>query len=400
MVIRRVYVIGTCDTKEAELSYACERVRAMGAVPVLVDVGTRGAGALADVTAAEVAAFHPDGAGAVLGLEDRGAAITAMADALTRWLLAREDIGAVLGLGGSGNTALVTLAMRALPVGVPKLMLSTVASGQVAQYVGATDLAMMPSVTDVAGLNAISRRVIANAAHAAAGMALNPVPEDKGDLPGVGITMFGVTTACVDHMRAALAGQAEPFVFHATGTGGAAMEKLASSGLLAGLLDVTATEIADHLVGGVMPCSADRYGVIARTGLPWVGSVGAVDMVNFNGRETVPERFNARNLLVHNPQITLMRTTPAENVQIAHFLTERLNRCDGPVTLFLPLNGVSAVDAPGQPFHDPAANDALFATIRETFRPGPKRHLVELPLHINDPAFAQAMAAEFLRMLS
>lgn len=400
MAIKRVYVIGTCDTKEPELSYACERISAMGAVPVLVDVGTRGTGARADITAAEIAACHPDGAGAVLGVDDRGAAITAMADALTRWLLARDDIGAVLGLGGTGNTALVTQAMRALPVGVPKLMLSTVASGQVAHYVGATDLSMMPSVTDVAGLNAISRRVIANAAHAAAGMALNPVPDDKGDLPGVGITMFGVTTACVDHLRTALSGQAEPFIFHATGTGGAAMEKLAASGLLAGLLDVTATEIADHLVGGVMPCSDDRYGVIARTGLPWVGSVGAVDMVNFNGRDTVPERFNARNLLVHNPQITLMRTTPDENMQIARFLTERLNRCDGPVALFVPLNGVSAVDAPGQPFHDPAANEALFSTIRETFRPGPKRQLVELPLHINDPAFAQAMAAEFLRMLS
>lgn len=399
MGIKRVYVIGTCDTKEAELAYACERVDAMGAVPVLVDVGTRGASPRADITAAEVAACHPDGAGAVLGLDDRGTAITAMGDALIHWLLARDDIGAVLGLGGTGNTALVTQAMRALPVGVPKLMLSTVASGQVAQYVGATDLSMMPSVTDVAGLNAISRRVIANAAHAAAGMALNPVPEGKGDLPGVGVTMFGVTTACVDHLRTSLEGQAEPFIFHATGTGGAAMEKLAESGLLAGLLDVTATEIADHLVGGVMPCSDDRYGVIARTGLPWVGSVGAVDMVNFNGRETVPEQFNTRKLLVHNPQITLMRTTPDENMQIAHFLTERLNRCDGPVTLFLPLNGVSAVDAPGQPFHDPAANDALFATIRETFRPGPKRRLVELPLHINDSAFAQAMAAEFLRML-
>ncbi len=400
MAIRRVYVIGTCDTKQAELSYACARIRALGAVPVLVDVSTHGTGAQTDVPPAEVAACHPEGAGAVLGKKDRGAAITAMADALTLWLLARDDIGAVLGLGGSGNTALVTQAMRALPVGVPKLMLSTVASGQVAQYVGATDLGMMPSVTDVAGLNTISRRVIANAAHAVAGMAMNPVPDGKGDLPGMGITMFGVTTDCVDHLRVALSGQIEPFVFHATGTGGAAMEKLAASGLLAGVLDVTATEIADHLVGGVMPCSADRYGVIARTGLPWVGSVGAVDMVNFNGSDTVPEHFRARNLLVHNPQITLMRTTPEENVKIAHFLTEQLNQCEGPVALFLPLNGVSAVDAPGQPFHDPAANDALFSAIRETFRPGPKRQLVELPLHINDPAFARAMAAELLRMLS
>ncbi|MDD7971636.1 Tm-1-like ATP-binding domain-containing protein [Roseinatronobacter alkalisoli] len=399
MGIRRVYVIGTCDTKQAELAYACDRVRAAGATPVLVDVSTHGLGSRADVPATEIAACHPDGADAVLGSGDRGTAVTRMAEALTCWLLARNDIGAVLGLGGSGNTALVTQAMRALPVGVPKLMVSTVASGQVAPYVGATDLGMVHSVTDVAGLNAISRRVIGNAAHAAAGMAQNTIADAPDDLPGVGVTMFGVTTTCVDHLRAELSGKAEPYVFHATGTGGAAMEKLAESGLVAGLLDVTATEIADHLVGGVMPCSPDRYGVVARTGIPWVGSVGAVDMVNFAGRDTVPDKFSDRHLLVHNPQITLMRTTPPENVQIARFLTERLNRCNGPVALFLPLGGVSAVDAPGMPFHDPVANDALFATIRDTFTPGPNRRLIELPLHINDPAFATAMAAEFLRML-
>lgn len=400
MGTRRVYVIGTCDTKAFELAYACDRVRAAGADPMLVDVSTGDTTQPADVAATEIAACHPDGADAVLGTEDRGEAVTRMAEALTCWLCARDDIGAVLGLGGSGNTALVTQAMRALPVGVPKVMVSTVASGQVAQYVGATDLAMLHSVTDVAGLNAISRRVIGNAAHAAAGMALNNIPEEAGDLPGVGVTMFGVTTTCVDHLRAQLSGKAQAYVFHATGTGGAAMEKLAESDLLAGFLDVTATEVADHVVGGVMLCSADRYGVVARKGLPWVGSVGAVDMVNFAGRETVPARFADRKLLVHNPQITLMRTTPDENVQIAHFMTERLNRCDGPVALFLPLGGVSAVDAPGMPFHDPAADEALFATIRDTFRSDANRRLIELPMHINDPAFATAMTAEFLRMLS
>lgn len=399
MGIRRVYVIGTCDTKQAELAFACDRIWAAGAAAVLVDVSTRGLSGAADVSAAEIAACHPDGADAVLGSDDRGLAVTRMAEALTHWLLSRDDIGAVLGLGGSGNTALVTQAMRALPVGVPKLMVSTVASGQVAQYVGATDLGMVHSVTDVAGLNAISRRVIGNAAHAAAGMAQNTIPDAAGDLPGVGVTMFGVTTTYVDHLRKELAGRLDLYVFHATGTGGASMEKLAESGFVAGLLDVTATEIADHVVGGVMPCSSDRYGVVARTGIPWVGSVGAVDMVNFAGRETVPDRFAGRQLLVHNPQITLMRTTPAENVQIARFLTERLNRCDGPVTLFLPLGGVSAVDAPGMPFHDPAADDALFTTIRDTFKPGANRRLIELPQHINDPAFAAAMAAELFRIL-
>lgn len=400
MATDTVYVIGTCDTKEAELTYACARIRAAGARAVLVDVGTGAAGTAPDVTAAEVAACHPDGATAVLGGTDRGAAVAAMAEALTNWLLAREDIGAVLGLGGSGNTALVTQAMRALPVGVPKLMVSTVASGQVAPYVGASDLGMVYSVTDVAGLNAISRRVIANAAHAAAGMALNPVPAAATDLPGVGMTMFGVTTQCVTRLREQLAGSFEPYVFHATGTGGAAMEKLADSGLVAGLLDVTATEVADHLVGGTMPCTPDRYGAVARTGLPWVGSVGAVDMVNFGARDTVPAQFDGRKLLVHNPQITLMRTTPAENTAIGHFITERLNRCAGPVTLFLPLGGVSAVDAPGMPFHDPEADAALFAAIRDSFHATASRRLIELPHNINDPAFADAMAAEFRRMIA
>ncbi|MFN4100344.1 MAG: Tm-1-like ATP-binding domain-containing protein [Pararhodobacter sp.] len=398
MGIDPVFVIGTCDTKEAELRYACDCIRAAGAVAVLVDVGTVSPGSAPDVTAAEVAAHHPGGESAVLGGSDRGQAVAAMAEALTRWLLRRPAIGAVLGLGGSGNTALVTQAMRALPVGVPKLMVSTVASGQVSQYVGASDLGMVYSVTDIAGLNAISRKVIGNAAHAAAGMALNTVPAGGADLPGLGITMFGVTTACVTRLREGLEGEFEPYVFHATGTGGAAMEKLADSGLVAGLLDVTATEVADYLVGGVMPCSADRYGATARSGLPWVGSVGAVDMVNFAARETVPERFNSRNLLVHNPQITLMRTTPQENTAIGHFIAERLNLCHGPVSLFLPLGGVSAVDAPGMPFHDPEADEALFTAIRETLTLTDHRRLIELPYNINDPAFADAMAAEIRRM--
>jgi len=398
MAIDPVFVIGTCDTKEAELRYACDRIRAAGGVAVLVDVGTVSPGAAPDVTAAEVAAHHPGGAGAVLGGTDRGQAVAAMAEALTRWLLTQPAIGAVLGLGGSGNTALVTQAMRALPVGVPKLMVSTVASGQVAPYVGASDLGMVYSVTDVAGLNAISRKVIGNAAHAAAGMALNRVPAGGGDLPGLGITMFGVTTACVTRLREVLEGDFEPYVFHATGTGGAAMEKLADSGLVAGLLDVTATEVADYLVGGVMPCTADRYGAVARSGLPWVGSVGAVDMVNFGARDTVPARFAGRNLLVHNPQITLMRTTPGENAAIGRFIAERLNLCHGPVSLFLPLGGVSAVDVPGMPFHDPQADAALFRAIRETLKATADRRLTELPHPINDPAFADAMAAEIRRM--
>lgn len=391
----KVYVVGTMDTKGAELRYAAERVRAAGAEAVLVDVGTMGQGTGADVTAAEIAAHHPEGAGAVLGLADRGEAVSAMARALTAWLTARDDIGAVLGLGGSGNTALVTEAMRALPIGVPKLMVSTIASGNTAPYVGPNDIAMLYSVVDVAGLNAISRRVIGNAAHAAAGMALNSVPASSGDKPGLGMSMFGVTTACVTMVREAMERTHEVYTFHATGTGGQSMEKLADSGLVVGLIDVTTTEVADLLVGGIFPATEDRFGAVIRTGLPYVGSVGALDMVNFGARETVPPQFRDRHFHVHNAQVTLMRTTPDENRRIGEFIVARLNRMIGQVSFMLPLRGVSAIDKVGQPFHDPAADRALFDAIRSGWQPAPNRRLVELDLHINDPEFAAALVAEF-----
>ena len=392
----RVYVIGTVDTKGEELRFAAECVRRAGAAPVLVDVGTKGPGRGADVTAAEIAAHHPEGSGAVLGLEDRGKAVGGMAEALTRWLVAGTDVGAVLGLGGSGNTALVTQAMRALPIGTPKLMVSTVAAGNVAPYVGPADVAMMYSVVDVAGINAISRRVIANAAHAAAGMALNTPPTaSAAEKPGVGMTMFGVTTACVTMLRDALEPAHECYVFHATGAGGRSMEKLADSGLVAALIDLTTTEVPDFLVGGVFPCDADRFGAPIRTQLPYVGSVGAVDMVNFGAKDTVPGQFTRRNLYIHNPQVTLMRTRPEENRAIGHFIVERLNRMEGPVRFLLPLGGVSAIDVPGMPFHDPTADAALFEAIRSGFVPAPNRRLIEVQAAINDRAFADAVLAAF-----
>ena len=397
---RTVYVVGTCDTKAEELAYARSLIRAAGVEAVLVDVGTRSETDVADVPAREVAARHPGGVEAVLGGTDRGAAVSAMAEALTIWLTGRGDIGAVLGLGGSGNTALVTQAMRALPVGVPKLMVSTVASGNVAPYVGPTDIAMVYSVTDVAGLNAISRKIIANAAHAAAAMALWQAPEASGDRPGVGMTMFGVTTTCVDQIRERIGDSYECYVFHATGTGGQSMEKLAESGLLAGMIDITTTEVPDLLMGGVFPCTQDRFGAVARTRLPYVGSVGAVDMVNFGALETVPEKYRDRNLYVHNPQVTLMRTTAQENAEIGRWIAERLNRCEGEVRFLLPLGGVSAIDVPGMPFHDPEADAALFAAIRETLVATPRRQLIELPFTINDPAFADAAVAEFRKIAS
>jgi uncharacterized protein (UPF0261 family) len=290
---------------------------------------------------------------------------------------------------------MVTAAMRALPIGVPKLMVSTMASGNVAPYVGPTDIMMMHAVADVAGLNAITAQVIGNAAHAAAGMAMNSIPEIASGKMPVGLTMFGVTTACVTETRRQIEADCECFVFHATGTGGQCMEKLIDSGLLTSAIDVTTTEVADHLLGGVLPCTEDRFGAVIRRRIPWVGSVGACDMVNFGGRETVPAQFAGRKLYVHNPQVTLMRTTPGENAAIGRWIVERVNRMEGPVRFLLPLHGVSAIDAPGKPFHDPQADHALFAAIRAAWMPAPNRRLIEVDAHINDPGFAEAAVHAF-----
>lgn len=390
-----VYVVGTMDTKGTELRFAADCVRRAGADVVLLDVGTQGTTEGADISALAIAAHHPDGAAAVLGLTDRGQAVSAMARALTAYLATRNDVGAVLGMGGTGNTALVTEAMRSLPIGIPKLMVSTVASGNTAPYVGPNDLAMMYSVVDVAGLNAISRKVIGNAAHAAAGMALHSVPAAPSDKPGLGMTMFGVTTACVSAVRQVMEASHDVYTFHATGIGGQSMEKLADSGLVAGLIDVTTTEVPDLLVGGVFPATQDRFGSAIRTRLPYVGSVGAADMVNFGARDTVPGKFSGRLFHVHNAHVTLMRTTPEENRAIGAFIVSRLNRMEGPVRFLLPLGGVSAIDAPGQPFHDPAADATLFDAIRSGWVDAPNRRLIELELHINNPQFAAALANNF-----
>jgi len=394
-VQRRVYVAGTGDTKGQELAYVRGLVAGHGIPTLVVDLSTSGSAAEADISAAEVARHHPDGAAAVF-TGDRGRSIAAMATAFARFIGTRDDVAGLLGLGGSGGTALVAPAMRALPVGVPKLIVSTVASGNVAPYVGPSDIAMMYSVTDLAGLNRISRIVLANAAHAMAGMASSNTPEAEGtDKPAIGLTMFGVTTPCVNQVVAALTARFDCLVFHATGTGGQSMEKLADSGLIAGFLDVTTTEVCDLLLGGVLACTEDRFGAVARTRLPYVGSCGALDMVNFGAMDTVPEKYTARKLYAHNPQVTLMRTTADENAAIGQWIGERLNRCDGQVRFLIPEGGVSALDAPGMAFHDPEADAALFAALTATVRQTERRRLIRLPHHINDPAFAAALAAEF-----
>ncbi|MGH7103945.1 MAG: Tm-1-like ATP-binding domain-containing protein [Acetobacteraceae bacterium] len=395
-----VHVAGTCDTKGRELRYVLELILADGAPALLVDLSTSGGSgtAGADISAAQVAESHPGGAGAVF-TGDRGSAVLGMAVAFENFMRARDDVTGLIGLGGSGGTALVTPAMRALPVGVPKLMVSTVASGNVAAYVGPSDIAMMYSVTDIAGLNRISRVVLANAAHAMAGMARAARSEDPdAGKPSLGITMFGVTTPCVTELARILGESWDCLVFHATGTGGQAMEKLIDSALLAGAIDVTTTEVADLLIGGVFPCSADRFGAVRRTEAPSVVSLGALDMVNFGAIGTVPEAFRQRLLYRHNPEVTLMRTTAPENARIGTWIAERLDRCEGPLRILIPERGVSALDAPGQPFHDPAADAALFSALEKGIRARANQRLVRLPLHINDPAFAAALAAHFTEL--
>lgn len=393
-----IYVVGTFDTKRAELEYVTDLLKQTGASVITVDVGTKSEAQEVNVSAQEVAAHHPDGQEVVFS-DDRGEAVGAMAVALEHFIQTRDDVAGMLGLGGSGGTALITPAMRTLDVGVPKVMVSTVASGNVAPYVGPSDICMMYSVTDVAGLNRISRQVLGNAAHAVAGMVANQIPHVEDTKPAVGITMFGVTTPCAEAVRKRLENDYDPLVFHATGTGGQSMEKLVDSGLVAGVIDLTTTEVADLLMGGVMSAGEDRLGAIARTGLPYVGSCGALDMVNFGAKETVPEKYQERNLYVHNSQVTLMRTTPEENAQIGRWIGDKLNQCEGPVRFFIPEGGVSMLDAEGQAFHDLKADKALFDALEETVQQTEQRKLVRSPHNINDPEFAGALVTSFLEIV-
>ena len=389
----KVYVVGTLDTKRVEHEYVRDLIEAAGVATVLVDVGTSGRGGGGDVAAPRVAACHPHGAAAVF-VEDRGASVTAMSDALVRFIAGRDDVAGMISLGGSGATALVTPAMRSLPVGVPKVMVSTMASGDVRGYVGPADIMMMYAVTDVAGLNRISARVLGNAAHAIAGAVARSVP-DVVSRPALGLTMWGLTTPCVMSVTKLLGADYDCLVFHATGTGGQSMENLVGSGLIAGLIDVTTTEVTDHIVGGVMSAGPGRLDAVAESGIPYVGSCGALDIAAFGPPDTVPEAFAERRLHRHNAQVTLMRATPDESRSVGRFIADKLNRFSGPVRFFLPEGGLSGLDTAGGVFHDPEADEALFAAITKTLTETDHRRLIRTPHHINDPPFAAQLAAAF-----
>lgn len=388
-------VAGTFDTKGDELTYVADLVRAAGVAVETIDLGTTGKGQ-ADISAQTVAARHPDGVDAVLGQSDRGAAVSAMATAFERYVRGRDDVTGLIGAGGSGGTALIALAMQSLPVGIPKVLVSTVASGNVAPYVGPSDIAMVYSVTDIQGLNRISRRVLGNAAHMLVGaIQRGDLITSESDKPAVGLTMFGVTTNCVSHIASALEQNFDPLVFHATGTGGQSMEKLVDSGLVSAVVDITTTEIADMLVGGIVAATEDRFGAVIRSGVPYIGSVGALDMVNFGAQDTVPDRFSGRQFHVHNPQVTLMRTTCEENDQFATLIARRLNQMNGPVRFLIPDGGVSAMDAPGQPFYDPAALAALRQRLEADVLQTQDRQLISVPHNLNTIEFADVALAAF-----
>jgi uncharacterized protein (UPF0261 family) len=394
MINRSVYAVATMDTKGMELKYVADALRAAGVDVKTVDVGTLNPPSITpDVDRSQVL-----GTAVVPRSDDRGTAVTAMGEALRRYLVEQCEAGkvsAVLGIGGSGGTALITEAMRALPIGLPKLMVSTVASGNTAAYVDCSDITMMYSVVDVAGLNVVSEKILGNAAHAIAGMVSHQIGQ-REKRPTLGMTMFGVTTPCVTMVREKL--EADGFdclVFHATGTGGRAMEQLVDSGMIDGVLDITTTEVADEVVGGVFRAGPQRFDTLLRREIPLVLSLGALDMVNFNGRETVPPKFRDRQLHVHNSQVTLMRTTAEENRKIAGWIAAKLNRSTAPLTVVVPEGGLSMLDAPGQPFFDPESDRALFDELESQLDCSAERKLVRSPHHINDPPFAEVLIGEF-----
>ena len=395
-----VLVAGTLDTKGDEIRFIRDILKDAGVRTRLVDLSTTGKLSSADIPPHQIAAYHRHGPSAVF-TDDRGKSVAGLAEAFEAWISRQSGIAGIISAGGSGGTAMATPAMRVLPVGVPKIMISTVASSDVSRYVGPADIMMMHSVADVQGLNSITREVLANGANAMVSMVkarqerLRTRDDGAGDLPAIGLTMFGVTTPCVQQITAALEDDYDCLVFHATGVGGRSMEKLVDSGLLTGVIDITTTEVCDLLMGGVFAATEDRFGAMVRAQMPYVGACGALDMVNFGAPDTVPAHYADRLFYEHNPQVTLMRTTVEENERMGRWIGEKLNQMDAPVRFFLPEGGVSLLDAPGQAFHDPAADAALFTALEQTVRQTSNRQLIRLPHNVNDQEFSDAVVRAF-----
>ena len=391
-----VVLLGTLDTKGPEYAFLRDRVLEAGCEVILVDAGVMSDPSPGDIGPNEVAAAAGEDRAALAAARDRGPAMAAMtrgATEVVRRLHADGRLDGILGVGGSGGSSLVSAAMQALPVGVPKLIVSTMASGDTRPYVGTSDIAMMYSVVDIAGINGISEKILSNAAAGIAGMARASATfvSAIAAKPLIGATMFGVTTPCVTAAREILEQRGyEVLVFHATGAGGQSMEALMKAGFITGSLDITTTELADELVGGVLSAGPDRLEMAGSLGLPQVVSLGALDMVNFGPMDTVPAKFADRNLYVHNATVTLMRTTEAECAELGRIIARKLNAATGPLAVFIPLGGVSMIDVPEAPFYDAAADAALIRELKAGLRPDVE--VVEMAIPINDPALSRAMA--------
>ena len=397
-----IAVLGTMDTKGEEHAFVANLIKQRGHQVLVIDTGTLDAPKLKpDITRFEVAAAAGADLNALVAKKDRGEAVAAMsrgAPVLLARLVADKRIDGVISLGGGGGTAISTAAMRALPIGFPKVMVSTLASGNTAPYVGVKDIVMFPSVVDVAGINRISRQILTRAAGAICGM-VESVPSPGEDKPIIVASMFGNTTDCVQAAKKILeAAGYEVLVFHATGTGGRAMESLIESGMVAGVLDITTTEWADEWVGGILGAGPTRCEAAARHGVPAIVTPGCLDMVNFGGPETVPSKFADRTFYQHNPQVTLMRTSPEECAELGRILAEKINLSIAPVTVLLPLKAISVISAPGQKFHDPIADRILFTALKAFLRKDIE--VVELDCAINAPEFARACAEKLLANLA
>lgn len=398
-----IYLVGTADTKSAELKFL-KKILGKGKSTVkLVDLSTTPHSYECDVSAAEVAGYHPVGKDYVLGSRDRGTAVAAMGEAFANFCNTKQtDISGIIGIGGGGGTAMVTAGMRQLPYGIPKIMVSTLASGDTSPYVDTSDIMMVPSITDIAGLNFLSRMVLQNAAASMLGMMSTGLTAPKSDTPTIGLSMFGVTTPCVSEIDRLIKTKNpknhDGMVFHATGIGGRTMEKLLLEGHLEGLIDITTTEIADHICGGILSAGPKRLDAVAAVGMPYVGAPGALDMVNFWAPETVPLCFKNRQFYHHNSNVTLMRTTSDECHEIGQWIANKLNACEGPVRFLIPEKGISALDIEGGEFWSPESNRALFDALEETLITTDSRKLVRLPLHINDPQFAAASLETYFEL--
>jgi len=394
-----IAILGTMDTKGQEHAFVAEQIQKRGHKCLVIDVGILEEAQLKpDVTRYDVAQAAGKDLKALVAKRDRGEAVAAMSDGapivLSR-LAAEKRINGVISLGGGGGTAIATAAMRALPIGFPKVMVSTLASGNTAQYVGVKDIVMFPSIVDVAGLNRISRQILSRAAGAICGMVEAQPPQGDAK-PVIVASQFGNTTDCVTHARKILEGEGyEVLVFHATGTGGRTMESLIESGMVSGVLDITTTEWADELVGGILNAGPTRLEAAARSGVPAIVTPGCLDMVNFGPPETVPAKFKGRNFYQHNPQVMLMRTTPEECAQLGKILAQKVNLSTGPVTVLIPLKAISVISAPGQKFHDPAADKALFDNLKQGLRKDIP--VTEMDCTINDLKFAEACAQTLLK---